>query len=289
MGVYLSLMSGIFSGAEARMRTFAKNKVASTPSFPLADLAALLKREYGVNSLDDLLRRQLDLTLNIAHGGITLDKNPDELQRDHIFPKSQLEKAGYGYNMVNHYANFHFLRASDNLNKLDKPPHEWFRKPGSNIPQYSEKDLEERLLTWQDLEPGQFDTMIERRGKKIREKAQQFFGFSEVEFNAFFADKQDKPAEPNWAIIQRLYFLKLIERMEGRGSEIRVQLGLTGGKGETARPNFRLMNVATGESQIYRGDNFEPWHDHTIADFNPDNLSEPYTVEEIKARLNPPL
>src|SRR5580700_5843006 len=61
---------------------------------------------------------------------------------------------------------------------------------------------------------------------------------------------------PNWAIIPRPYLLKLIERMELRGSEIRVQLGLMGGKGEICRPNFRLMNVATKEWQIYRGDNF---------------------------------
>lgn len=88
------------------------------------------------------------------------------------------------------------------------------------------------------------------------------------EFNGLFADKQDKPAEPNWAIIPRPYLLKLIERMELRGSEIRVQLGLMGGKGEICRPNFRLMNVATKEWQIYRGDNFEPWQDPTIADFN---------------------
>jgi hypothetical protein len=188
IGVYLSVMSGIFSGAEARMGAFAKKRVASALSFPLHDLIALVKREYGIKSLDDLLRRHLDLALNIAHGGITLDKNPDELQRDHIFPKSQLEKAGYGHDKVNHYANFHFLRGADNLNKLDKPPHEWFRRPGSNIQSYSEQDLQERLLTWDDLEPGQFETMIERRGKKIREKAEQFFSMPEAEFNALFAD-----------------------------------------------------------------------------------------------------
>ena len=193
IGVYLSLMSGIFSGAEARMGAFAKNRAANAPSFPLKDLVALLKREYGIKSLDDVLRRHLDLTLNIAHGGITLDKNPDELQRDHIFPKSQLEKGGYGHDKVNHYANFHFLRGADNLNKLDRPPHEWFRKPGSNVPAYSEKDLEERLLTWEDLQPGQFDAMIERRGKRIREKAEQFFSLSEVEFNALFVDQQAEP------------------------------------------------------------------------------------------------
>jgi hypothetical protein len=152
-----------------------------------------VKREYGIKSLDDLLRRHLDLALNIAHGGITLDKNPEQLQRDHIFPKSRLEKAGYSYDKINHYANFHFLRGVDNLNKLDKPPHEWFRNPGNDAPPYSQTDLDERLLTWDDLEPGHFDMMLERRGSAIRQKAQDFFHVTETQFNALFDDKDTKP------------------------------------------------------------------------------------------------
>ncbi|MGO8822359.1 MAG: DUF262 domain-containing protein [Desulfomonilaceae bacterium] len=189
IGVYLSIMSGIFSSAEARMGAFARNKVANAQSFPLNELVDLVKREYGIRSLDDLLRRHLDLALNIVHGGIILDKNPDELERDHIFPKSKLEKAGYAYEMVNHYANFHFLRGKDNLNKLDKDPHDWFRNPGKNIPPYSETDLGERLLQWEDLNPGQFESMIERRSRRIRAKASDLFGITEEEFNALFADK----------------------------------------------------------------------------------------------------
>lgn len=157
-------MSGVFSGAEARMSAFARNKVAGASLFPLEQLVAMVKREYGIKSLDDMLTRHLDLALNIAHVGITLDSNPEELQRDHIFRKSKLEKAGYSYEIVNHYANFHFLRGVDNLNKLDKPPHDWFKNPGRNIPPYSDKDLEERLLTWEDLQPGNFEAMIQRRG-----------------------------------------------------------------------------------------------------------------------------
>jgi hypothetical protein len=189
IGVYLSIMSGIFSGAEARMGAFAKNKVSSAQSLPLDELVALIKREYGIKSLDAVLRRHLDLALNIAHGGITLDKNPEDLQRDHIFPKSKLEKTGYPYEMTNHYANFHFLRGNDNLNKLDKDPHDWFRNPGKNISPYSDKDLEERLLQWEDLNPGQFESMLEKRSKKIRSKAAELFGITEEEFNALFADK----------------------------------------------------------------------------------------------------
>jgi len=188
-GIYLAIMSGVFGAAEARTGSFTRNKVVEAKSFPIEALAALVRREYGIKSLDELLRRHLDLALNIAHGGITLDKNPEELQRDHIFPRSALEKAGYPYEVVNHYANFHFLRASDNLNKLDKPPDKWFREPGKNLPPYSDKDLEERLLTWEDLESGAFEQMLERRGKKIKAKAEDIFQVSEPDFNALFAEE----------------------------------------------------------------------------------------------------
>lgn len=188
IGIYLSIMSGIFSGAEARMGAFSRNIVLTSDNFPLQNLVKLVKRQYGIDSLDKLLRRHLDLTLNIAHGGITLDNNPDELQRDHIFPKSKLEAAGYPYETVNHYGNFHFLRANDNGNKSDKPPHEWFRRPGTNSP-YTDNDLSERLLSWDLLEPDQFENMIDVRGKKIREKAEKLFGLSEQEFNNLFKDE----------------------------------------------------------------------------------------------------
>jgi hypothetical protein len=188
IGIYLSIMSGVFSGAEARMGTFAKNKVSVAAEFPLNDLAALVRREYGVKSLDDILRRHLDLALNIAHGGITLDKNPEELQRDHIFPKSKLEKAGYPYEMVNHYANFHFLRGSDNLNKLDKDPHDWFKNPGRDVPPYSDKDLEDRLMAWDEINPGCYESMIDQRGKRIRTRAEQLFGVTEAQINQLFLE-----------------------------------------------------------------------------------------------------
>jgi len=185
-GIYLAIMSGVFSGAEARMGAFARNKVAASKQFPLHELIALVKREYGIKSLDDLLRRHLDLALNIAHGGITLDRNPEDLQRDHVFPKSQLEKQGYPYEVVNHYANFHFLRGVDNLNKLDKPPDDWFKNPGRDVSPYSDRDLDERLLTWDDLQPGHFKSMIDKRGQE----AVQLFGIEEAEFDALLADNQ---------------------------------------------------------------------------------------------------
>lgn len=191
LGIYVAIMSGIFGGAEARMGSFTRKTVTNAAEFPLRELCELTRRNYGIVTLDDLLKRHLDLTLNISHGGITLDRNPDELQRDHIFPRATLQKEGYDYEDVNHYANFHFLRAVDNLNKSDRPPHEWFKSPGK-APSYTEQDLKERLLTWADLMPGNFTTMLKDRSARIKTKAELMLGFSESDIGALFEKEQKK-------------------------------------------------------------------------------------------------
>ena len=184
-GIYIALMTGIFSSAEAKMGAFARNKCRRVESFPLAELAQMVAGYYGVSSLENLLSRYLDLTLNIAHGGITLDHNPDNLERDHIFPRATLAKQGVPDNLTNHYANFHFLRGKDNRNKSDTPPDVWFRKPGMQSP-YSESELKERLLTWDLLESGNFPKLIEARTAEITRRAVAIFGMEEAEIDALF-------------------------------------------------------------------------------------------------------
>lgn len=186
VALYVTLMSGVFAGAEARMGAFSRKECVIGKPFPLEDLAKLVAREYGVNSLEALLSRHLDLTLNIAHGGITLDNNPENLQRDHIFPRAALEKQGAPASQMNHYANFHFLRGKDNLNKSDTAPHEWFRKPGDQ-PAYSEEDLKQRLLTWKLLQPDMFTVMLEERKKLIHERALALFSMNDADFAALFS------------------------------------------------------------------------------------------------------
>jgi hypothetical protein len=185
VAVYAALMSGVFAGAEARMGAFARKECVKGGPFPLEKLARLVAAHYGVNSLEALLSRHLDLALNIAHGGITLDNNPENLQRDHIFPRATLEKQGSPAAKTNHYANFHFLRGKDNRNKSDTAPHEWFKKPGDQAP-YSDDDLRERLLTWDQLQPGQFQAMLEERTKLIHERALTLFGMKADDFDTLF-------------------------------------------------------------------------------------------------------
>lgn len=186
VGIYIAIMSGVFSSAEARMGRFARERVAASRDFPLKELAHLAARRGGGMTFDLLCANHLDLALNIAHNGVSLDRNPDELQRDHIFPRSTLEQEGKPQHLVHHYANFHFLRGADNLNKSNTPPNRWFRSPGRDAPPYSDQDLDQRLLSWDLLEPGMFETMIERRRDRIRERAAALFGRSMDEFDSLF-------------------------------------------------------------------------------------------------------
>jgi len=186
-GIYLALMSGVFAGAEARMGTFVRNDVMKAGDFPLARVAHLARYHYGLTSLEDLLKSHLDLALNIAHGGITLSGNPDELQRDHIFPRATLVKEGKSEEVASYYANFHFLRGKDNLNKSDTPPHEWFRTPGKGLDPYTAQDLAKRLLRWELLDPGAFEKMIEERSEGIKKRAALLFGMEVGAFDALFS------------------------------------------------------------------------------------------------------
>ncbi|TNF24072.1 MAG: DUF262 domain-containing protein [Deltaproteobacteria bacterium] len=185
-GLYIALMGGVFSGAEARMGSFTRRHCHGQGPFPLEALARETAYHRPITTLEQLLNAHVDLALNIAHGGITVDGNPDALERDHIFPKARLRDAGVSEEQINHYANFHFLRGKDNRNKTDKPPHKWFAEPGGDAPAYTEQDMAERLLSWDLVQEGMFPTLIEERSSRIREAALRLFDLPAAEFDALF-------------------------------------------------------------------------------------------------------
>lgn len=79
--LHIALMSGVFGGAEARMGAFARNECRGASAFPIKKLARLVRATRPITDLDAMLGHHLDLTLNIAQGGVVLDGNPDELER----------------------------------------------------------------------------------------------------------------------------------------------------------------------------------------------------------------
>ena len=54
------------------MGAFARKECVRAKPFPLQNLCRMVAQYYGITSLETLLTRHLDLTLNIAHGGISL-------------------------------------------------------------------------------------------------------------------------------------------------------------------------------------------------------------------------
>lgn len=114
-----------------------------------------------------------------------------------IFSREHNLKGRATHTKINHYANFYFLRATDNLNKLDLPPDEWFKNPGRDVPPYTDADLKERLLTWEDLTPGHFESMLSERAGRIRHAAEQLLGLTEAEFSGLFGDENAEPDVPD--------------------------------------------------------------------------------------------
>ena len=95
------------------MGNFARDQIQAGQAVSLRGLAYLVRTHTGAITFEHLCNKHLDLVLNIAHGGISLDGNPENLQCDHIFPRSTPEQQGKPPELVHHYANFHFLRATD--------------------------------------------------------------------------------------------------------------------------------------------------------------------------------
>jgi hypothetical protein len=61
----------------------------------------------------------------------------------------------------------------------------------------SDQDMEERLLTWEDINPGNCETMLKNRGKRIRRKVEELLGFSEEGINVLFGKREE-----SWKIEQ---------------------------------------------------------------------------------------
>lgn len=103
----------------------------ATDPFPLSAIADYMtKRQARPFSYDPAMLRDLDIVLNIIHGGVK--QLPVlrgwSLERDHIFPRRVLERMGVPDDMVNDVGNFRFLTKARNIRKSDGIPeaHEFF-------------------------------------------------------------------------------------------------------------------------------------------------------------------
>ena len=93
--------------------------------FPLHGIESTIKEWWPHEHLNEFFigNTALDPLLNVLHGG-RVDFNTlcsrNSPHRDHIFPKSKLEKRSVPEDKINHYANMRLLGAIPNILKSDE-------------------------------------------------------------------------------------------------------------------------------------------------------------------------
>lgn len=143
--------------------------------FPIKEIGAFItkrekKEEYGFR--DEYLW-DLDLILNIIDGGvIQIPKlRTWSLERDHIFPRHQLEIRGIDKD-VNDIGNFRLYGKSRNISKSDK-------MPDINTEFFGNNDMELRkiyLAACDTLTQDSYSLFVRKRRELIKEKVVAFLG-----------------------------------------------------------------------------------------------------------------
>ena len=146
-------------------------------NFPLKGcLQYMQRKERPPEITEDLLKENVDLTLNIVQGGV--DLNPASVSnkpdKDHIFPRSLLIKK-YGEDKIkdkmNHFANYRFVGKSWNITKSGKPPIEWAKNMSE------EYLMEKYLIPKQLLDFDKFDEFLKVRSELIVKKVKGFLSY----------------------------------------------------------------------------------------------------------------
>lgn len=118
----------------------------------------------------------LDLVLNIVDGGVKEipTKRGWSLERDHIFPQSQLQQHNISLD-VNDIGNFRLLAKSRNIAKSDSMPDnntEFFGIQNTSIHEAFETAIK-------DFTQDNFSNFVRKRRNILKQKVEIFLGFKD--------------------------------------------------------------------------------------------------------------
>ena len=161
-----------------RLHEVMPGKVVITPttteSFPLPAIADYMtKRQARPFAYDPAMLEDLDIVLNIIHGGVK--QLPVlrgwSLERDHIFPRRLLENMGLPDDMVNDIGNFRFLTKARNIRKSDGIPEatEFFGGNDSVVRHYFEQART-------SLTRASYEDFVKARRSLIEQQLRGFIG-----------------------------------------------------------------------------------------------------------------
>lgn len=145
------------------------------PEFPLEAIEQAIREWTRFSHVGEFFDypHALDPLLNILHGGqvdfkTLYPRNAPE--RDHIFPKSKLEKLGIPSDKINSYANMRLLGKVANVLKSNEDPVTAFATCSADV-------LTADYLIPKDLlDYKRFDDFLERRKELIKGAVDRFLG-----------------------------------------------------------------------------------------------------------------
>lgn len=179
--LYMSFFMRFYSyGPDAKLDVLHRKLSEAMNEFPLPDISNYLSERTGVPyAFSHSMLNDLDLVLNIIGGGYAEipRKRGWSLERDHIFPKSELEKRGISHEFINSAGNLRFLNKTRNILKSAGIPETDTDFFGSNNPELS------RLFhaATQDLTETAFRDFVQKREQLIRDKVTGFLGLASLD------------------------------------------------------------------------------------------------------------
>jgi hypothetical protein len=165
---YTDSRSGTFINSQLRPLISSGNS-----NFPLEAAIAWTAQQEKVDSLEDLVDRNdllaLHLVQGLTGGKMQYRRNAPEI--DHIFPRAQLRKKGYGDTEINTFANFWILAQGKNRNKSDRHPKEYFAD-------VAQRELKKALIDKSMLDYRRFSTFVKARREKQLKRIERETGLT---------------------------------------------------------------------------------------------------------------
>jgi len=177
--LYMSFFIRFYSyGPDGKLDVIHKKIKESKPitNFPIDDIRKYMEERTGITyDFSETMLYDLDLVLNIIQDGVyeIPKKRGWSLERDHIFPRSILEKKGFPEELINNIGNLRLINKTRNVLKSNS-------LPGENIEFYGSEDYELKQLyikARNNLTGETFSNFVQKRKDMIYDKVRKFLGF----------------------------------------------------------------------------------------------------------------
>ena len=177
--LYMSFFIRFYSyGPDGKLDVIHKKIKESKPitNFPIDDIRKYMEERTGITyDFSETMLYDLDLVLNIIQDGVyeIPKKRGWSLERDHIFPRSILEKKGFPEELINNIGNLRLINKTRNVLKSNS-------LPGENIEFYGSEDYELKQLfikARNNLTEETFSNFVQKRKDMIYDKVRKFLGF----------------------------------------------------------------------------------------------------------------